>query len=68
MQNLDKFMMIMKNYLNNVRIGYTIVVEGMEEFIKVEKELLDDHENELEEANFNDHKHSHCIFYITYCT
>jgi hypothetical protein len=45
-------MMIMKNQLNNVRIGYSLVVEGMEEFFKVEKELLDDHEDELEDANF----------------
>jgi hypothetical protein len=51
--------------LNNVRISYYVVVKGMEEFIKVEKELLDDHEFELEEANFNDHKHSHCFFYTT---
>jgi hypothetical protein len=51
--------------LNNVRIGYSLVVKGMEEFFKVEKELLVDHEDELEEANFNDHKHSHCIFYTT---
>jgi hypothetical protein len=53
--------------LNNANIGYFLVVEGME-FFKVEKELLNDHEDELEEANFNDHKHSHCIFYITLCT
>jgi hypothetical protein len=54
--------------LNNVKIGYSLVVEGMEEFSKVEKELLDDHEDEFEEANFNDYKHSHCIFYIILCT
>jgi hypothetical protein len=41
--------MILKIWLNDAMIGCFLVVGAME-FFKIEEEILDDHEDELEEA------------------
>lgn len=54
-QNLDKLVMILKNWPNDARTNCSsLVVMGMVEFLKVEDKMLDDFEKELEDFGYFD--------------
>ncbi len=49
MENLDKLVMILKNWPSDARTSYcSLAIRGM----TIEEELLDDFENELEDARY----------------
>jgi hypothetical protein len=52
MENLDKLVMILKNWPSDARTSYcSLAIRGMRG-MTIEEELLDDFENELEDARY----------------